>query len=97
MTITITEKEYRAISFALNQLQTEVEAASDKDFLDMANEATLAIYNVQKKYREARNKVRYFRLVRAMVKRENRNRKLSRQDIDKMTRQVIRLIKKEEY
>ena len=95
MTITITEKEYEAISFALGQLQTEIEAASDEGFLDMAEKATSAIYNVQKKYREARAKAKYFQSIRAEVSRHNRNRGLRPRDIDKLTRKVIKKIKEE--
>lgn len=95
MTITITEKEYEAISFALGQLQSEIEAASDEGFLDMANKATSAIYNVQKKYREARAKAKYFQSIRAEVSRHYRNRGLRPRDIDKLTRKVIKKIKEE--
>lgn len=95
MTITITDKEYEAISFALGQLQTEIEAASDEGFLDMAEKATSAIYNVQKKYREARDKAKYFQSIRAEVSRYYRNGGLSTRYIDKMTRQVIKKIKEE--
>lgn len=96
MTITITEKEYDAISFALGQLQSEIEAASDEGFLDMAEKATEEIYKVQEKYRKARMKANYFQSVRAEVSRYNRNRGLRARDIDKITRQVIKKIKENE-
>lgn len=96
MTITITEKEYDAISFALGQVQTEIEGASDEEFLDMACKATEALYNVQEKYRKARMKANYFQSVRAEVSRHNRNRGLRARDIDAMTRQVIKKIKENE-
>ncbi len=95
MRITITEKEYDAISFALGRVQTEIEDASEEEWVDMACEATGALHNVQEKYRKARMKANYFQSVRAEVSRHNRNRGLRARDIDRLTRQVIKKIKED--
>lgn len=90
MTTTITEKEYDAICFAINQVEIEVEAASDESYLNEANDALSHLYRVCEKYKKARKKATEFQFVRAEVARRNRNRGLRPRDIDKLTRQVIK-------
>lgn len=94
MTITITEKEYDAVSFAINQIQSEVEGANDEIFLDDAYRHQSALYSIMEKYKKARYKAREFQAVRAEVSRRNRNRGLRPRDIDVLTRRLLRQLKK---
>lgn len=95
MTITITEKEYDAIAFALTQVETEVEAASDEKFIADAEESCNSLYNIMEKYKKARYKAREFQYVRAFVAERNRGRCLMPRDIDKMARSLLRQLKKD--
>ena len=94
MTITITEKEYDAISAVLDQVVTDYEAASDQDYLKTMGEAIGHVYKVLRKYQVARREANEFKQVRAYVAERNRNRGLRARDIDKLTRQEIKKIKK---
>ena len=58
MTITISEKEYQAINFAVNQIQTEIEGASDVRFLKDACRHQSALYRIMDKYKKARKKAK---------------------------------------
>jgi hypothetical protein len=53
MTITVTEKEYDAISFALNQVEAALEAATDEGYIAAAETHTKALYDVMEKYKKA--------------------------------------------
>ena len=88
MTITLTEKEYDAISFAICQVETELEAATDEEYLAEAKTYVSALYDIMEKYKKAYQKAKYFQMVRAEVSKRNRN--LRPRDIDKLTRQVIK-------
>lgn len=90
MKITITEKEYDAISFAIGQVEVAVEAATDEEYLAEAEVHLKALYAVMEKYKKARQKANEFQYVRAEVARRNRNSGLRPRDIDKLTRQVIK-------
>lgn len=93
MTITITQVEYEAISFAINQIESEVEAASNKAFIKDANNAQSALYNIMEKYKKARYKASEFQEVRAIVAERNRERCLRPRDIDALARKVLRKIR----
>lgn len=91
MTITITRKEYDAISSVLDQVKTDYEAASDQDYLKTMGESIEQVYKVLRKYQAALRKANEFKSIRAYV--AERNRGLRARDIDKLTRQVIKKIK----
>ena len=93
MTITITEEEYEAISFAATQLESEIESALDENFLKNAKNNLYAIYRIMGKYKKARYKAREFQGVRAMVAEKNRGNCLRARDIDAMTRKFMRYLK----
>ncbi|MBQ7179927.1 MAG: hypothetical protein IJR87_01390 [Bacteroidaceae bacterium] len=95
MTITITEKEYDAIAFALTQIGTEVEAASDETYIADAGECCDALYKIMERYKKARYKAREFQNVRAVVAERNRGRCIRPRDIDKMARIYLRQLKKD--
>lgn len=93
MTITISEKEYDAISFAVNQIETEIEGASDEGYLEDACRHQSALYRIMDKYKKARRKAMEFQMARAVVAEKNRGRCLRSRDIDAMTRKVLRKMK----
>lgn len=53
MNISITKAEFEAIIFCKEQVVSQVEAASDVDFVNEANEAFDKIYSFEKKYHKA--------------------------------------------
>lgn len=93
MTITITEKEFDAISEVLNQVETDYEAASNEEYLQSMGEMIDHVRNVLEKYKKARQKAAEFQHVRAYVSERNRNRNLRPRDIDRLARQVLRKVK----
>lgn len=93
MTITITQEEYDAISFAASQIETEIEAASDEGFINDASNSQGALYRIMEKYKKARYKAREFQEVRAVVAEKNRGKCLRARDIDAMARKLLRKIK----
>lgn len=90
MTITISEKEFLAVHYAINQLEGDMEAATNENYLSEATENCAALYNVINKYEKARIKSNEFKYVRAEVARLNRGRGLRPRDIDSITRRVMR-------
>lgn len=88
MTITVNEKEYEALNFAMEQVETEMESATNEDFLNIANTHIKALYDLIDKYKKAREKANLFQMARAEV--SKRNRHLRPRDIDRLTRQVIK-------
>ena len=93
MTITITEEEYEAISFAATQLESEIESALDENFLNNAKNSLSALYRIMEKYKKAKYKAREFQSVRALVAEKNRGRCIMARDIDRMTRKFMRYLK----
>ena len=81
MTITITEKEYGALQFAITQVEADLEAATNEQYCEDANNCLDALYCINKKYHNARQKANFFQTVRAEVSRRNRN--MRPRDIDK--------------
>lgn len=90
MTITMTEKEYNAVAFALDQIGTVVEAATNEEYIKDAEEASISLYSIMEKYKKARFKANEFQQVRAYVASKNRNSGLRAKDIDKLTRLVMK-------
>ena len=95
MTITISEKEYEAISFAVSQIESEVEGASDEGYLEDACRHQSALYRIMDKYKKARHKAKEFQYVRAVVAEKNRGKCLRPRDIDAMARKLFRKMKKD--
>lgn len=54
MNISISQKEYDAINFAMSQVQDAIEGASDEEYIASANEAMSALYSIVDKYKRAR-------------------------------------------
>ena len=94
MTITITSKEFDAINEVLDQVRTDYEAASNEEYLESMGETMSLVRNVLEKYRKARQKAAEFQMARAYVAERNRNKGLRPRDIDKLTRQLLRKVKK---
>lgn len=95
MQITITQVEYEAISFAISQIRTEIEGASNEVFIKDACNYQSALYRIVEKYRKARYKAIEFQEVRAMVAEKNRNLCLGARDVDKIARSLLKTIRKE--
>lgn len=95
MTITISEKEYDAICFAVSQIETEIEGASDEGYLEDACRHQSALYRIMDKYKKARSKAMEFQCVRAVVAEKNRGRCLRPRDIDAMARKLLRKMKED--
>lgn len=53
MNVSITKEEFEAIMFCKEQVVSQVEATSDEDFVNEANEAFDKIYSFEKKYYKA--------------------------------------------
>lgn len=53
MNVSITKAEFDAIIFCKEQVVSQVEATSDEDFVNEANEAFDKIYSFEKKYYKA--------------------------------------------
>lgn len=95
MTITITEKEYFAISQVLDQVNTDYEAASDEQYLNSMAVNINLVNKVLSKYREAKKRADDFRYARKYV-REKSNGRLSEKDIDKTARALVRKIREDD-
>lgn len=87
MTITITEKEYKAISFAIDKIEEDVGEGTNEEFAAEATKHQAALNNIMKKYKKAREKSLYFQMIRAEISKHNRH--LRPKDIDKLTRKYI--------
>lgn len=90
MTITITPKEYEAIFQVLDQVYTDIEAASNEEYLESMALITKHVEDVLDKYRRAKQKAVEYQQVRAYVSQQNRGRMFRAKDIDKMTRALIK-------
>ena len=93
MTITITNKEYKAISFAATQLESEIERAINKNLLNNAENSLSDLYNIMEKYKKARYKAREYQDVRRIVAEKNKGRCLIPREIDKLARKYYRYLK----
>lgn len=94
MNITITGKEYDAIHFAIGQVEVDLEAATNDDYIRGATDCLEALNSIVKKYHKARYNANLFRDARAEISRRNRN--LRSRDIDKLARKLVRKIKENE-
>lgn len=88
MNISITKSEFDAIYFATDQVRSALEAASDEDYIRDANEALDALDNFINKYKKARIKASELNLARKII--HEKHKYVSRNQVDKMARAVIR-------
>lgn len=93
MRISITEKEYNAINFGLDQIRDALEAASDEEYITSAKEAMDYLYNVIDKYRTARVKANELNDARSYVR--SRNGWMPQAKVDKIARKLIKKIHNE--
>ena len=93
MTITITNKEYEAISFAATQLESKIESAVDENLLNNAENSLSDLYRIMEKYKKARYKAREFQDVRRIVAEKNKGKCLIPREIDKLARKYYRYLK----
>lgn len=64
MTISISEKEYNAIVYATNQIESLIESALDEDYIKESQNVTSSLYNIQKKYKKAKFRDSYYMKVK---------------------------------
>lgn len=93
MTITITNEEFDAICFAIDQIENEIECASEESYIDDATHRKSALNRIVEKYRNARYKANEFQDVRRIVAEKNKGRCLMPRDIDKLARKYYRYLK----
>lgn len=91
MTISISRQEFDAIHFAIDQIRTDMEAA-DEEYARDAEVAIDNLYSISRKYLKKREEANYFQQVRLSVSKRNPN--MKPQDVDKLTRRLIKQIKK---
>ena len=90
MTVTITEKEFKALHFAITQIETAMEAA-DEDYTQEATIVLHDLYSISAKYLKKREDAMFFQSVRMEVSRHNRN--MRPRDIDALTRRLVKKLK----
>lgn len=93
MTITITNEEFDAICFAIDQIENEIECASEESYIDDATRHQSALLRITEKYHKARYKAREFQDVRRIVAEKNKGRCMIPRDIDKLARKYYRYLK----
>lgn len=94
MKITITEKEFDAINFALEQVLEALEGSCDEDFKQSADKAIDELYSVVKKYQSARIKANDLNEARRYIR--SRNYWMPQSKVDKMARLMIKKRKEHE-
>lgn len=92
MNITITKKQFEAIYFGINQIQGDIEAASDEDYIKDANEALEQLFEIVEKYKVARVKAIELNKARRYIRSQNGG--LPQAKVDKMARLLLNKIKK---
>ncbi len=70
MQITITQKEYEAISFARSEIQSLIEAADDKEYLKSATDAESQLYSILDKFKKAKSKNNTLKIIKKEVKKQ---------------------------
>ena len=87
MNLSISQTELDAISFAINQIEGDIESADD-DFAHDASVHLNALYGICEKYKKARQKDANFRLAKKIVKKNNTN--LSGSEVSRLARKVLK-------
>lgn len=86
--MTITEKEFDAISFAINIIQLEIETADEDTFIDNARNSQNALYGIMEKYKKAKIKNEMFKEAKKIVAKKNPT--LQQREINKMARKLLK-------
>lgn len=93
MNISITRDEYNAICDAMDFLTTGLEAANDKTAISYKKTID-KLYDVIQKYKTAWGKDEDFRYAQAVVRRESK-RNLSKSEIQRLARKLVKSVKNE--
>ena len=91
MNISVTDKEFEAISFAIDQIESSMESSENEDWNDLANENMNLLYSVCRKFKEARMKANELNEARRIVR--SKNSWLPQSKVDKLARQILRRAK----
>ncbi len=86
MNLSISQTELDAISFAISQIEGDIESADD-DFAHYASVHLNALYGICEKYKKAMQKDANFRLAKKIVKKYNQN--LSDSEVSRLARKVV--------
>jgi hypothetical protein len=86
MRITITSEELDAVSFAIDQIETLIEA-SDDEYADDASKILHSLYGIMKKYKSAKAKCDDLNDIKKYIR--SQDGRLPKKDIEKLARKII--------
>lgn len=86
MKVNINNKEFEAISFAIDQINANMEAGANDDYCKEGEHCVKALQEMIKKYRYEIVKYREFLYWRRVISERNRSRNLLAKEIDRLTR-----------
>lgn len=88
MRLSISAKDYDAINFAIDQIEIELEASTDDEWNELAQDSLRCLYAICNKYKAERAKANEYNRIRNYIR--SKNPQYSTRDIDKLTRLLIR-------
>lgn len=88
MRISINYKDFNAISFAIDQIESEMESSLDDEWNELAQDSLRCLYAICNKYKAERAKANEYNRIRNYIR--SKNPQYSTRDIDKFTRLLIR-------
>lgn len=88
MNISVTDKEFEAISFAIDQIESSIESSENEDWNDLANENMNLLYSVCRKFKEARMKANELNEAKRFLRSQNHY--LHPRELDKVARAVLK-------
>lgn len=95
MKVNINKKEFEAISFAINQINANIEAGANDDYCKEGEHCVKALQEIIKKYKYETEKYGEFLYWRRVISERNRSRNLLAKEIDRMTRAFIKRLHQE--
>ena len=90
MTITITEKEFKAIAAIQDQVMTDYEAASDENYLATMGVELDLVSSVLTKWLKARKRAETLKVIKAVIRQEKREAGEPIGNIDKLARRILK-------
>lgn len=88
MRISINDKEFEAISFAIDQIESALESSEDLEWNKLARESQESLYSICEKYKSERVKVNELNEARRYVRARNPWRPQA--IIDKLARAIVK-------
>ena len=93
MNINITKSEFEAVSSAIDFIETGLEAA-DQKVADAHADLIRDLYSICEKFKKAREKEAAIRVAEKVVRKESK-RQLTRNEIRKFARKIVKNVKNE--